>query len=79
MYRKCTVRVYVLRGDNLAISLSAKQNKLYNSSNICTKPTNLTAFQSSIKQIEQDPRTKERRKTGYACFALLEKIRYLLV
>ena len=64
MHRKRTVRVYVMRGDNLAKSPSAKQNKLDNSSNICTKPTDLTAFQSSIKLIEQDPVTKQRRKMG---------------
>lgn len=63
MHRKRPVRVYVLRGDNLAKYPSAKQNKLDNSSNICTKPTILTAFLNSIKQIEQDAVTKEEKRS----------------
>lgn len=74
MHRKCPVRVYVLRGDNLAKYPSAKPNKLDNSSNICTKPTILTAFLSSIKQI--DTRCcDQRRKTEYACFPVPEEIK----
>lgn len=74
MRRKCTVRVYVMKGDNLDKSPSAKQNKLDNSSNSCTKPTNLSALKIFIKQIRaQDPVTKHRRKMGYACSPLPEK------
>lgn len=75
MHRKHTVRVYVPREDNLAKSPLAKEDKLDNSSNISTKPVNLTAFQSSIKQIEQDHVTKQRRKMGYACFPLPDEIK----
>lgn len=75
MHRKCTVRVYVMRGDNLAESPSAKQNKLDNRSNSCTKPTNLSALKIFIKQITEHkilrPNTEE--KWGIACSSLPEK------